>query len=69
MAAPPNESNGYLRVRCNGGLNQQRTAVCILVLKCDVLHLCSCLLSDGGFFMRAWQLSYEYKKQFIVSGY
>lgn len=27
MAAPPNESNGYLRVRCNGGLNQQRSAV------------------------------------------
>ncbi|RWW88236.1 hypothetical protein BHE74_00002897 [Ensete ventricosum] len=24
---PPNESNGYLRVRCNGGLNQQRSAV------------------------------------------
>ena len=32
MAAPPalSESSGYLRVRCNGGLNQQRSAVCIL---------------------------------------
>ena len=29
FAAPPteSESNGYLRVRCNGGLNQQRSAV------------------------------------------
>ncbi|KAA3485653.1 GDP-fucose protein O-fucosyltransferase [Gossypium australe] len=24
---PPKETNGYLRVRCNGGLNQQRSAV------------------------------------------
>lgn len=29
MTAPPNESNGYLKVRCNGGLNQQRSAVSI----------------------------------------
>ncbi|KAK4372790.1 hypothetical protein RND71_008174 [Anisodus tanguticus] len=28
---PPSENNGYLRVRCNGGLNQQRSAVIKLV--------------------------------------
>ena len=27
--APPAETNGYLRGRCNGGLNQQRSAVCL----------------------------------------
>ena len=32
VAAPPKETNGYLRVRCNGGLNQQRSAVCNLFL-------------------------------------
>lgn len=31
-AAPPAETNGYLRVRCNGGLNQQRSAVCNKIL-------------------------------------
>ena len=38
VSAPPTESNGYLRVRCNGGLNQQRSAVCTSVsLNCSRL--------------------------------
>ncbi|KAM7260165.1 hypothetical protein ACFE04_015906 [Oxalis oulophora] len=36
--APPKESNGYLRVRCNGGLNQQRSAICNAVLAARILN-------------------------------